>query len=171
MSTATFHDGIGMFHHWSHVFLHIEQPFTGCFFIGWLIEYQIESINEGGNQIHRKVTFKIAFICYVYFVCINGIDEKRHCRMHIEVLQKIITGLDDLYEHDIADLDMQGDVYEYMLGKLSTAGKNGQFRTPKQIRDMMVRLLAPGPDDKICEIIMQRLIQFNDCRRSLPLAG
>ena len=42
-----------------------------------------------------------------------------------QVLQKIITGLDDLYEHDIADLDMQGDLYEYMLGKLATAGQNG----------------------------------------------
>ena len=47
-----------------------------------------------------------------------------------QVLQKIITGLEDLYEHDIADLDMQGDLYEYMLGKLATAGQNGQFRTP-----------------------------------------
>ena len=60
-----------------------------------------------------------------------------------QVLQKIITGLDDLYEHDIADLDMQGDLYEYMLGKLSTAGQNGQFRTPKHIREMMVELVAP----------------------------
>ena len=68
-----------------------------------------------------------------------------------QVLQKIITGLDDLYEQDIKDLDMQGDLYEYMLSKLSTAGQNGQFRTPKQIRDMMVRLLAPTPDDKICD--------------------
>ncbi len=68
-----------------------------------------------------------------------------------QVLQKIITGLDDLYEHDIQDLDMKGDLYEYMLGKLATAGQNGQFRTPKHIRDMMVRLLEPQPDDKICD--------------------
>ena len=68
-----------------------------------------------------------------------------------QVLQKIITGLDDLYEHDIADLDMQGDLYEYMLGKLSTAGQNGQFRTPKHIREMMVELIAPTPDDLICD--------------------
>ncbi|MCM3593579.1 type I restriction-modification system subunit M [Brevibacillus borstelensis] len=68
-----------------------------------------------------------------------------------QILQKIITGLDELYEHDIKDLDMQGDLYEYMLGKLATAGQNGQFRTPKHIRDMMVRLLAPSPDDKICD--------------------
>ncbi|MFI3201476.1 MAG: class I SAM-dependent DNA methyltransferase, partial [Eubacteriales bacterium] len=44
-----------------------------------------------------------------------------------------------------------GDLYEYMLGKLATAGQNGQFRTPKHIRDMMVELLAPTPDDKICD--------------------
>lgn len=68
-----------------------------------------------------------------------------------QVLQKIVTGLDDLYEHDIKDLDMQGDLYEYMLGKLSTAGQNGQFRTPKHIRDMMVRLVKPTPGDKIVD--------------------
>lgn len=68
-----------------------------------------------------------------------------------QVLQKIITGLDDLYEHDISDLDMQGDLYEYMLGKLATAGQNGQFRTPKHIREMMVELIQPTPDDLICD--------------------
>lgn len=68
-----------------------------------------------------------------------------------QVLQKIITGLDDLYEYDIADLDMQGDLYEYMLGKLATAGQNGQFRTPKHIREMMVELLEPTPDDYIVD--------------------
>lgn len=68
-----------------------------------------------------------------------------------QILQKIITGLDDLYEHDISDLDMQGDLYEYMLGKLSTAGQNGQFRTPKHIREMMVELIAPAPEDLICD--------------------
>ena len=68
-----------------------------------------------------------------------------------QVLQRIVTGLDELYEHDIAGLDMQGDLYEYMLGKLATAGQNGQFRTPKHIRDMMVNLVAPTPQDKICD--------------------
>ncbi len=68
-----------------------------------------------------------------------------------QVLQKIITGLDDLYEHDISDLDMQGDLYEYMLGKLAIAGQNGQFRTPRHIREMMVELLAPTPDDDIVD--------------------
>lgn len=68
-----------------------------------------------------------------------------------QILQKIITGLDELYEHDIADLDMQGDLYEYMLGKLAAAGQNGQFRTPKHIREMMVQLVQPSADDYICD--------------------
>ena len=38
-----------------------------------------------------------------------------------------------------------------MLGKLSTAGQNGQFRTPKHIREMMVELVTPMPDDMICD--------------------
>ena len=68
-----------------------------------------------------------------------------------QLLQKLITGLDDLYEHDIAELDMQGDLYEYMLGRLAASGQNGQFRTPKHIREMMVELLRPTPDDTICD--------------------
>ena len=59
--------------------------------------------------------------------------------------------LDDLYEHDIAEADMQGDLYEYMLGKLASAGQNGQFRTPRHIIQMMVELLRPTPEDLICD--------------------
>ncbi len=67
------------------------------------------------------------------------------------VVEKVVTGLNDLYEHDLTGLDIQGDLYEYMLDKLSTSGRNGQFRTPVQIRNMMVNLLEPKPDDKICD--------------------
>ena len=68
-----------------------------------------------------------------------------------QVLQKIVTGLDDLYENDLSGLDVQGDLYEYMLGKLSTAGQNGQFRTPRHIIDMMVALIDPKPQDVIVD--------------------
>ena len=74
-------------------------------------------------------------------------------------LQKVVAGLEDLFENDIKDLDMQGDLYEYMLGKLNSAGRLGAFRTPKHIRDMMVKLMMPTPDMKICEIILLSLIQ------------
>ena len=69
-----------------------------------------------------------------------------------QVLQKIITGLDDLYATAAAQgKDMQGDIYEYMLDKLQTSGKNGQFRTPLHIRQMMVQLIDPKPGEYICD--------------------
>ena len=69
-----------------------------------------------------------------------------------QALQKVITGLDDLFVNEIKDdRDMQGDLYEYMLSKLQTSGTNGQFRTPKHIRDMMVKLIDPKPQDTICD--------------------
>ncbi len=49
------------------------------------------------------------------------------------------------------DRDTKGDLYEYMLSKLTTAGTNGQFRTPRHIIKMMVELVAPKPDDVICD--------------------
>lgn len=49
------------------------------------------------------------------------------------------------------DRDTKGDLYEYMLSKLTTAGTNGQFRTPRHIINMMVELMAPGPREIICD--------------------
>jgi type I restriction enzyme M protein len=49
------------------------------------------------------------------------------------------------------DRDTKGDVYEYMLSKLSEAGQNGQFRTPRHIIKMMVAMRAPTPQDTICD--------------------
>ncbi len=49
------------------------------------------------------------------------------------------------------DRDTKGDIYEYMLGKIATAGQNGQFRTPRHIIQLMVELTAPTPKDIICD--------------------
>lgn len=47
--------------------------------------------------------------------------------------------------------DTKGDLYEYMLGKIATAGQNGQFRTPRHIIRLMVELTAPQPGDVVCD--------------------
>lgn len=67
------------------------------------------------------------------------------------LLERAVTGVEELladFDEHIGDL---GDLYEYMLSKLSTAGKNGQFRTPKHIRDMMVKMVDPKPGELICD--------------------
>ena len=64
------------------------------------------------------------------------------------VLASVVAQLDDI---DMADRDTKGDLYEYMLGKIATAGQNGQFRTPRHIIKLMVDMTAPTPDDVICD--------------------
>ncbi len=64
------------------------------------------------------------------------------------VLANVVDQLDAI---DMADADTKGDLYEYMLGKIATAGQNGQFRTPRHIIKMMVDMTAPTPRDVICD--------------------
>lgn len=69
------------------------------------------------------------------------------------MLDKIVTAMDEIYDQmaRLKKADTRGDVYEYLLSKLSTAGVNGQFRTPRHIIKMMVELMDPKPDEIICD--------------------
>jgi type I restriction enzyme M protein len=64
------------------------------------------------------------------------------------VLANIVDQLDAI---NMADSDTKGDLYEYMLGKIASAGQNGQFRSPRHIIGLMVDMTAPTPKDKICD--------------------
>ena len=64
------------------------------------------------------------------------------------LLAKVVDKLDKV---DMADRDTKGDVYEYMLGKIASAGQNGQFRTPRHIIKLMVEMTRPTPKDIICD--------------------
>lgn len=64
----------------------------------------------------------------------------------------LLTKVVDLVaELPMEDRDTQGDLYEYMLSKIATAGQNGQFRTPRHIISLMVEMTAPQPKDIICD--------------------
>lgn len=69
------------------------------------------------------------------------------------MLDKVVASLDEIYEQmaQLKNADTRGDVYEYLLSKLATAGVNGQFRTPRHIIRMMVELMEPKADDIICD--------------------
>lgn len=67
------------------------------------------------------------------------------------MLTKLIDGIDGL---EMGDSDSKGDLYEYLLSKVATAGTNGQFRTPRHIIKMMVELVKPKPSDVICDPAM-----------------
>ena len=63
-----------------------------------------------------------------------------------QLLSKVVHMLDDV---PMDNRDTNGDLYEYMLGKIATAGQNGQFRTPRHIIALMVTMTDPTPDDEI----------------------
>ncbi len=67
------------------------------------------------------------------------------------MLSKIVDGIDKL---ELGDDDSKGDLYEYLLSKVATAGTNGQFRTPRHIIKMMVDLVKPQPNDTIIDPAM-----------------
>lgn len=64
------------------------------------------------------------------------------------LLDRVVNMIDAI---PMEDRDTKGDLYEYMLSKIATAGQNGQYRTPRHIIKMMVELVAPTPKDIICD--------------------
>ena len=69
------------------------------------------------------------------------------------MLSKVVDSIDEIYKimSDSQSSDVRGDVYEYLLAKIASAGVNGQFRTPRHIIRMMVELMDPKADEVICD--------------------
>ncbi len=69
------------------------------------------------------------------------------------MLSKIVDAMDEIYAmmEELHQTDIRGDVYEYLLSKISQSGVNGQFRTPRHIIRMMVEMMDPKPADMICD--------------------
>jgi type I restriction enzyme M protein len=64
------------------------------------------------------------------------------------LLDQVVQTIDKI---KMEDRDTKGDVYEYLLSKIATAGTNGQFRTPRHIIRMMVDMVQPTKEDTICD--------------------
>ncbi|MCV7198650.1 type I restriction-modification system subunit M [Mycobacterium angelicum] len=65
-----------------------------------------------------------------------------------QLLSRVVDMLDAI---PMTDRDTNGDLYEYLLSKIASAGVNGQFRTPRHIIKLMVEMMAPQPSDEICD--------------------
>jgi type I restriction enzyme M protein len=77
------------------------------------------------------------------------------------LLQEAVALLDEINVGERPDI--QGDIYEHLLGELKTAGKNGQFRTPRHIIRMMVdlaRAISKVNLKKIVHALTHRLFEM-----------
>ena len=70
------------------------------------------------------------------------------CFSNAALLAKTVEMLDKI---PMEDRDTKGDLYEYLLANIASAGQNGQFRTPRHIIQLMVEMVEPTPDDVICD--------------------
>jgi type I restriction enzyme M protein len=75
----------------------------------------------------------------------------RDARFTIPTPNLLTKAVDLLDNMPLGDGDTKGDLYEYMLNNIATAGDNGQFRTPRHIIQLMVEMMNPGPNDEICD--------------------
>ena len=83
----------------------------------------------------------------------NGTYSKLMADARFEIPKAaLLTNIVDLLDQiPMEDRDTKGDLYEYMLGKIASAGQNGQFRTPRHIIKLMVEMVEPTAKDTICD--------------------
>ncbi len=117
--------------------------------------------NMSGKELHRHLKKQV----YPFFATLGNADSKRgtHAGLgHIgEYMQDadleiknesvLVSAVEMVNDLPLTRTDVKGDIYEYLLSKLTTAGINGQFRTPRHIIDAMIELIAPEPIDVICD--------------------
>jgi type I restriction enzyme M protein len=75
----------------------------------------------------------------------------KDARFTIQTPALLVKAVDLIAALPLEGRDTKGDLYEYMLSKIATAGQNGQFRTPRPIIELMVEMVQPTPKDIVCD--------------------
>src|SRR5690606_18214051 len=78
-------------------------------------------------------------------------DYMKDAQFMIQKPSLLVAALNMVDQLPLTQGDVKGDLYEYLLGKLTTAGINGQFRTPRHIIDLMVELVDPKPTERVAD--------------------
>lgn len=75
----------------------------------------------------------------------------KDAQLMIQKESLLVKAVNAVHDLPLEKGDTKGDLYEYLLSKLTTAGINGQFRTPRHIIRMIVELMQPRLTDRICD--------------------
>lgn len=115
--------------------------------------------NLSGKELHKHLKQNV----YPYFAQLgkvdNGVTESlghigeymKDADLEIKNESVLVSATAMVDALPLTKSDVKGDIYEYLLSKLTTAGINGQFRTPRHIIDAMIELIAPLPTDIVCD--------------------
>ncbi|MDO4926294.1 MAG: class I SAM-dependent DNA methyltransferase [Turicibacter sp.] len=127
-------------------------PYTGMF-----PEYkQYLRWNQFKNQEAGEMYQIVANEVFPFIKTLHGNKESAYTKYMGDAIFKIptpqmLSKLVDMIDTLPMTADTKGDLYEYLLSKVATAGTNGQFRTPRHIIDMIVKLMKPTPSDVIVD--------------------
>jgi type I restriction enzyme M protein len=90
---------------------------------------------------------------FAHFRKLNGgttfAEYMEGAQLMIQSPRLLVSAVNMIDALPITEGDAKGDLYEYLLSKLTTAGINGQFRTPRHIIRFMVELLEPKPTESV----------------------
>ncbi|MEO6421323.1 MAG: class I SAM-dependent DNA methyltransferase [Candidatus Nitrotoga sp.] len=75
----------------------------------------------------------------------------KNVSLQISNADLLVSVVEHLGNLPLGKSDSQGDLYEYLLSKLTTAGIHGQFRTPHHVIELMVELIDPKPSETVCD--------------------
>lgn len=124
--------------------------------------------HKSGKELHSHIKYKV----YPYFAKLgkqsdaaDGLGEEgsaleglghigeymQDADLEIKNESVLTSAVEMVNALPLTQSDVKGDIYEYLLSKLTTAGINGQFRTPRHIIDTMIGMIAPQPTDVICD--------------------
>ena len=131
----------------------LNQPFTGRYFRPDQQELRWTSFRHlGGAEMLPLVRDKgFAFLrdSVVKVSKLGVFLQNANCLIPSGSL--MVTAVNAIEEMPLTEADAKGDLYEYLLSKLSTAGIAGQFRTPRHISLAMIQLIDPQPTDIVCD--------------------
>ena len=119
--------------------------------------------NLNGKELHKHLKQHV----FPYFAKLgktahghdgNAIDGLGHigeymqdADLEIKNESVLVSAVEMVDALPLTQSDVKGDIYEYLLSKLTTAGINGQFRTPRHIIDAMIELIDPQPTETVCD--------------------
>lgn len=123
--------------------------------------------NKSGKELHSHLKNNV----YPYFSQLGQVSEQQglteegsttqalgnigeymqDADLEIKNESVLVSAIEMVEKLPLTQSDVKGDIYEYLLSKLTTAGINGQFRTPRHIIDAMIELIDPKPEETVCD--------------------
>ncbi len=133
---------------------HIEKGYRRVFSGDWVRFAWGNFVTLAGNELFDTLRGAIERLHELPGLSPTGRELFRNATLKIydrPTLRAVVQIIAEMNMSPQDGRDLKGDMYEYLLSKLSQSGTNGQFRTPRHVIDLIVALVGPRPGLRICD--------------------